>query len=181
MNMAMHETMNRATDGVARRCVLCLACLLVACAGCYSFRGGSPPAGVRTVTIPPSDDVSGFGRGTIRQDLTQLLTRKFRDDNSLRVVDASSADSRLETSIAGIRSERRNVSGNELETTRDITIDVKVTFDDNIKHRPIFKDRIFTGRSQFDIGQGAAGEDRAIRDALDQVTDEILLATVANW
>jgi hypothetical protein len=158
-----------------------IAALALAISGCYSFRGGSAPANIKTVAIPPAEDVSGYGRGTVRQELTTLLINRFRDDNTLRIADPASADSRLEVTITGIRSEQLNLSGNELETVRGIVIDTRVTFNDNGKRRPVYKDRTFTGRSQYNINRGTAGENEAISEALEKVSEAILLATVADW
>jgi hypothetical protein len=156
--------------------------LAVLAGGCYSFRGGSAPAHLRTVAIPQVEDVSGFGRGTIRQDMTQVLVRKFRDDNSLRVADPTASDSQLQVAITTIRTnERLNISGAELETVRGVIIEARATFNDNTKRREIYKDRTFVGRSQYNIASGTAGENNAIREAIEKVTDDILIATVADW
>src|SRR5688572_1649193 len=163
--------------------IIPLIAVLALVAGCYSFRGGSAPAHLATVMIPQVEDVSGSGRATMRQDLTQLLVRKFREDNSLRVVDDPSADSRLEVTISAVRDrERLAVSGQqELETVRGVTIEARATLRDNIKRRPLFSDRTFTGRSQYNIDAGITGETEAISKALDQLSTEILLEAVAGW
>lgn len=158
-----------------------LACWLLL-PGCYSFRGGAPPANLKTVTIPTVEDASGFGRATIRDDMTRELARKFREDNSLRVIDAADADSRLQVTITSIRNdERRNISTGELETVRGVTVAAQVTFVDNLKRSEVFTNRTFSGDAQYRIDEGAAGEERAIRTALDKITSEILLAAVADW
>jgi ABC-type uncharacterized transport system auxiliary subunit len=158
---------------------LALAALL---GGCYSFRGGSAPAHLSTVVIPQVEDNSGSGRATMRQDLTQLIARKFREDNSLRVVDDQNADARIEVTIITVRDrERLAVSGQEYETVRGVTIEARATFRDNVRRRPIYADRTFTGRSQYNIDQGVAGEADAIAKALDLLSTEILLESVAAW
>ena len=156
--------------------------VLSALAGCYSFRGGSAPAHLNSVMIPQVEDNSGSGRATMRQDLTQLLVRKFREDNSLRVVDDASADSRLDVTITVVRDrERLAVSGQELETVRGVTIEARATLRDNIKRRPLFNDRTFSARSQYNVDEGMAGETDAIARALDQLSTDILLEAVAGW
>lgn len=164
------------------RCpVLYIIVLMVLLPGCYTFRSGSVPAHLKTIAIPPVEDVSGFGRGNVREDFFITLTRRFRDDNSLRLVDPSSADSRLDVTITGIRTERLNLSGNELETVRGVVIDARATFNDNVQRRSMFKDRTFTGRAQYNISEGTAGENQAILDALDDLSEAILVATVEDW
>lgn len=149
--------------------------------GCYSFKGGSAPAHLNTITIPQVEDASGSGRATMRQDLTQLLVRKFREDNSLRVVEDASADSRLEVTITTVRDrERLGVSGQEFETVRGVAVEARVVFRDNVRRRAIFE-RSFSARNQYSIDQGSAGETDAIAKALDLLSNDILVAAVAQW
>lgn len=156
--------------------------LLLVLGGCYSFRGGSVPAHLKTITIPQVDDQSGYGRGTVSQDMRELLIRKFRDDNSLRVIDAATADSRLDVVITSIRTdERLAVSASDLETDRRVLIVARVTFEDNVKRRQIYKDRSFEGFSQYAISRGEEGRNDALRDALNKLTDLILQESVADW
>jgi hypothetical protein len=157
---------------------LCLAAL----SGCYSFKGGSTPPHLNTVIIPPAEDVSGFFKATVREDLTRELVRRFRDDNSLRVIDDPNADSRLDVTITSIRNnERRNIGTNELETVRGVVVVARASFIDNVKKREIFHDHSFQGEAQYDISQGEAGENEAIRTAITILTEKILNETVAGW
>jgi hypothetical protein len=158
--------------------VMCLAAL----AGCYSFKGGSTPPHLNTVNIPAVEDVSGFFKATVREDLSRELVRRFRDDNSLRVIDDPNADSRLDVTITSIRNnERRNIGTNELETVRGVVVVAKASFIDNVKKREIFHDHTFQGDAQYDISRGDAGENEAIRKAIDILTEKILNETVAGW
>ncbi len=181
----MPTIMKTGTYGTVVRRVLHSAPLLLLAmllTSCYSFKGGSAPAHLQTIVIPQVEDVSGFGRSTIRQDMTVELIQKFRDDNSLRVLDISETDSRLDVTITAIRNnERLAVSASERETVRGVIIQARVTFYDNIKRRPIYRDKTFQGTSSYNISQGVAGENEAILVALDELTTNILLETVANW
>ncbi len=151
-------------------------------AGCYSFRGGSVPPHLSTIVIPEIEDVSGYGDGTIRQDFTAFLIRRFREDNSLRVVEQAGADVRLEVTLSTLRDDiRLGVTGQELETDRGVIIEARVTFTDNVRRRPVYRDRQFVGRSQYAISSGLDGRRTAIRESLVRLTDDILLATVADW
>ncbi len=150
--------------------------------GCYSFRGQSVPAHLKTVGIPPVEDNSGYGRGTVRQDMTTELVRKFRDDNSLRVVDPTGADSRLDVTITSINDKGRlNVSASEYETVLEMVISARVTFTDNVKKRALVNGRDVTGRASYRVDQGEAGRVEAIRNALDKLTSQILLEVTSDW
>lgn len=151
-------------------------------AGCYSFRGGSAPAHLDTVVIPEVIDNSGSGRGTLRFDVTNRLIDRFRQDNSLRVIDDESADSRLEVAITLVRTDiRQGVSAADRETLRGVSIEAQATFFDNVKDRAIYERRRFAGTSTYDLAEGAAGEEEAIDEAVNLLTNEILLGTVAEW
>lgn len=151
-------------------------------AGCYSFRGGSVPAHLSSIAIPEPDDNSGYGDGTVRQDLRTRLINRFRDDNSLRVLDQSTTDARLEVAISILRDDvRLGINSQEFESDRGVLIEARVTFTDNVKRRPIYKDRSFVVRSQYPVSGGLESRKGAIRDALSKLVDEILVATVADW
>jgi len=157
-------------------------CVLSSCSSFYSCRGGSVPPHLSTIAIPVAEDLSGSGIGTLRQDLTNLLVRRFREDNSLRPADPSSADSRLDVTISAVRRDvRLAVSTGELESVREVVVDARVTFHDNVKKRDIFTDRTFTGRSQYQISGGVAAQNAAFNDALVKLTDQVLVSVVADW
>lgn len=150
-------------------------------AACYSFRGGSAPAHLDTVVIPEAVDNSGSGRGTLRFDVTNELIDRFRQDNSLRVIDDEQADSRLEVTITVVRTDIRQAVSDDRETVRGVSIEARVTFFDNVQDRAIYDRRLFAGTSTYDVNEGAAGEEEAIEEAIDLLTNEILLGTVAEW
>lgn len=150
--------------------------------GCYSFRQGSAIPHLKTVVIPTVNDNSGFGRSTVRFDLTNSLIDEFRSDNSMRVIDDPEADSRLEVTIVSIRTDlRRAVSSDERETVRGVAIEARATFVDNVKNTTVYENRPSRGESSYDLSEGSSGEERAINEALEALTNEILLATVADW
>jgi hypothetical protein len=174
------------TSEVNRTTMLLLALLLSTtiggCAGCYSTRQGTALPHLKTVYIQQVEDVSGSGRASVRQDLMQRLVQRFRDDNTLRVVDANGADSRIDVTIVTINDkERLNISSAELETTRRVTIEARATFTDNVKRKPVYSERIFRGEGQFNVNSGESGVNDAIRVAIDKVTNDILLESVAQW
>ena len=156
--------------------------MVVMCAGCYSFRGGSAPAHLKTVVIPQVEDNSGFGRSTIRFELTNELINRFRSDNSLRVIDDTEADSQLDVTITAIRNDiRRAVSSDDRESVRGVVVEVRATFYDNVKGKAIYDGQRFQGESSYDLSEGQSGEEEAIAEAIENLINEILLGTVADW
>ena len=162
--------------------LLALSATTWGCAGCYSFRQGTALPHLKTVYIPQVEDASGSGRATVRQDLMQRLVQRFRDDNTLRILDEPTADSRVDVTIVSINDkERLNISAAELETTRRVVIEARVTFTDNVKRKPVYSGRVFRGEGQFNVNQGESGVNDAIRVAIDKMTTDILLESVAQW
>lgn len=149
---------------------------------CYSFKGGAAPAHLRNIEVATTEDISGFSRPSVRQDFTQTLITAFRDDNSLKLTNSSTPDSRIETTLATIRTnERLSVSNAEFETTRLVVIEVRATFVDNVKKKNIFKEKFFTANSQYLISSGVTGENEAIKKVVNKITNDILLECVAAW
>jgi hypothetical protein len=139
-------------------------------------------AHLRTVVIPQVEDQSGASLPTVRLDIARVLSQKVRDDNSLKVIDNQNADSRLEVTVTSVNvNVKLSVSGAEIETVRGVQIDARSTFFDNVKRRAIYKDRVRTGRGSYNISQGQAGEAQALRDAINELTNQILNDTVADW
>jgi hypothetical protein len=156
--------------------------LVITAGGCsfYGFKFGSPPPHISSIYIPTVEDNSGYGRGTVRQELTEELINKFRDDNSLQVRSTREADSQLDVVITSIRSVRSNLSGESFESVRDVIIDVRATWVDNVKGGSIYE-QSFSGRGKYNLNQGAQGEQDAIEVALGDLTTQILDASVSMW
>ena len=129
---------------------------------CYSFKGGAAPAHLRNIEVATTEDISGFSRPSVRQDFTQTLITAFRDDNSLKLTNSSTPDSRI-------------------ETTRLVVMEVRATFVDNVKKKNIFKEKFFTANSQYLISSGVTGENEAIKKVINKITNDILLECVAAW
>ncbi len=169
------------TRTIATTIAICLMVIGTA-SGCYSFRGGSSPAHLESIVIPEVVDNSGSGRGELRFDLTNELVDRFREDGSLRVIDDQEADSRLEVTISVVRTDlRRGASQEDRETTRGVKIEVRATFYDNVRDRAIYERKLYAGESSYDISEGIDGEDAAIDEAVELLTTQVLLGTVAEW
>ncbi|MGA2297575.1 MAG: LPS assembly lipoprotein LptE [FCB group bacterium] len=163
---------------INNQCLICIL-VLVQLSGCYSFTGGSIPEHLKTLNIAPINDNSGFGDPRIRETLTQLLVNKFRSDHSYNLVDRNS-DARLNVVISSIRDTIMTVSPGQVEAERKATVQCDVEYFDAVKKLMIFK----KGFSAFGVYPSAsATTDRiiAINKALEQVSDDILLAVVSGW
>lgn len=111
--------------------------------GCnYSFTGASVPAHLKTVAIPIFEDRTGAGIFRLKEDITNVLTQKFIEDNSLQVAEKTSANSLIEGTITSASDSPSQIgAGDKGETvkTNRFTINVKVIFRDMINKKIIFE------------------------------------------
>ena len=150
------------------------------CTGCYSFRGGSVPADVKTIAVPVVNDQSGFGNATVREQCTTLLIQKFTRDNSVQVVDKTNADAVLEGTITGITNKTVAVGNNDRSSRQRIEVSIKVTLENLRKHKTIWE-KTFSNFAEYDPNGDATQRDQAITQAIGLITDDIVLETVSQW
>lgn len=161
---------------------LFIASLVINFTGCciYSFTGASVPEHLKTVAIPIADDRSGGAEPGLREKLTEVLTQKFIDDNTLQIADKSSANSILECTIISLTDAPAIVTAGEQIATRRITISVKVVNKDLVKRKSIFE-KTFSNYGDYPSGGSLDLRRSAIDEAIEKITQDILLDTVSGW
>jgi len=158
-----------------------LIAFLAAASGCsYSFTGSSVPAHLKTVHISLFDDRTGSGEPVVREDFTNRLIERFRQDNSLEVTDQSAADAELEGSIATFNDQPTVVAAGESVQKARITIGVKASFSDKKMKKTVYE-KTFTAWGEYQIGADPAVRKAAVTTAIEKLTEDILLATVSGW
>jgi hypothetical protein len=170
--------------------LLLLAGTLVGLSACsYSFTGASVPGHLKTIAIPNFADRTGSGEYDLSQKLTTTLTQKFIQDNTLAVGDRVNSNCILEGTVVTIDDSPTVVSNtggsqstSETITARRITISVNATFKDLVKKQTIFE-KNFSNYSDYILSKGdyTALRKKAIEDAIDKITEDILLGVVSNW
>src|SRR5579872_967792 len=148
--------------------------------GCYSFTGANLPAGIKSIAIPIATDNSGFSQANIRQDLTDQLVQKFTRDGSLQVRDRTASDALLDVTITSITDLPIGVSSGEQLTTKRVTISVSATYRDQKKQKT-FWDKSFQQTADYPISQSLDGQKTALKNALDKLTNDLLLGVLSNW
>lgn len=151
------------------------------CVGCpYSFSGASVPPHLRTIAIPYTEDKSGAAEPGLREKFTENLTKKFIDDNNLKITDKTRADAVLETIIASVSDANSVISGGETVTSRRITVYVQAVFRDMVKKKTVYEKQ-FSNYGDYASSSGREGRNDAIQKAIEKITDDILLETVSGW
>ncbi|HYF03495.1 MAG TPA: LPS assembly lipoprotein LptE [Patescibacteria group bacterium] len=149
--------------------------------GCYTFTGGnSLPEHLQTIYIPPVTDNTGLGTSQYRDAMGQFLVAKFRNDNSLRVVE-SGGDSRLTVTMASATEAAVSIRPGERERERRLTMALDVEFYDAVQRRQMWR-RTFTENQNYDVtGDPQRERDRAVRVILDRISDQVVISVISNW
>ncbi|MCK9281995.1 MAG: LPS assembly lipoprotein LptE [Melioribacteraceae bacterium] len=156
--------------------------LVISITACsYSFTGASVPSHLKTIAIPVFKDQSGSGEPEMSDLFTRKTVQKFVEDNTLRVTDRNNADAIIDCTIQSLNDAPAIVSGNETVTQRRLTITVKVIYRDMVKKVQIF-DRSFSNYGDYPVGGDITIVRRkAFEDAIDKISEDILLGVVSNW
>jgi hypothetical protein len=152
-----------------------------ALAGCsYSFTGSSVPQHLKTIRIGLFDDRTGSGEPALREQVTNRLIDRFRQDNSLDVTDQMSADCELEGAVAAFTDLPTVVAAGESVQRARITIGIQAVFRDQKLKKTVYE-KTFTAWGEYDIGADPTVRRAAITTAVDKATEDILLDTVSGW
>lgn len=163
-----------------RTALLIVHCsLFIGFFGCaYSFSGSSVPSHLKTVAIPLFEDQSGFGEPGLRENFTKRLIDLFINDNSLEVADRNTADSILEGSILAVADAPSVIAPGEQVSKRRINVTVHVVFQD-LKLRKKVWEKDFSNWGEYSMGIELRTV--ALTQALNKVTEDILIETVSGW
>lgn len=153
--------------------------LVASLTSCYSFRGGSVPDHLKTISISSVTDISGFGDATLREYATETMLQRFRSDNSLQLVDTE-GDAQLTPVLVRIQDQILNVQSSDLENQRRMIVAIEVEYVDAVKSRVVFK-RTFENFDAYDVSNATEDRERAARAAIDRIIDDVLLAVVSDW
>jgi len=148
-------------------------------AGCYSFTGGNVPDYLKDLYIATVNDNSGYGNPSYRSTLTENLINKFKNDSPFRLVERG-GDARLEVAISSISDQTTTVSPGELETERKINVNCEAIYYDRVKNKEIWK-KSFSNAQMYELAGAQTARDAAVNLALNQISDDILLAVVSGW
>ena len=109
----------------------------------------------------------------------ETLVRRFRNDNAFQLVD-DNGDARLTPVITRIQERIQNVQGGDVEGERRIVVTVEVEYVDAVKDRTVWK-KTFENFDVYDVNNAATDRPRAVREAIDRIVDDVLLAVVSDW
>jgi hypothetical protein len=116
----------------------------------------------------------------LREQVTNKLLERFRQDNSLQVVDRPRADAVLEGSIVSTLDEPYVVAQGEAVTKWRITVSVKASFQD-VRLKKTMWERQFSNFALYDASLGPVARQAGFTAAIDKVTEDIVNESVSGW
>jgi hypothetical protein len=151
--------------------------------GCsYSFTGSSVPKHLKSIYIPFCVDRSGSGEPNMADDFTTSLIDQFISDNSLSVSDnRQNSDAMLECTINSVPDAPTVIEGGENVSKRRVTINARVVYKDFVMKKTVF-DKSFSNFADYiNSGDVRSNKLEAIQNAIELITEDILLAVVSDW
>lgn len=146
----------------------------------YSFTGSSVPPHLKTVAIPLFNDESGFGEPNLREKFTNKLIEKILSDNSLQIGEKATSDAELQGNITAVKDEPAVVNPGETVSKRKVTITISASFYDKVKKKKMWE-KSFSDWGNYETGSGIAERTNALKEAMEKITENILLETVSGW
>jgi hypothetical protein len=152
------------------------------CSGCmYSFTGASVPQHWTSIAIPLFDDESNYGQPSLRENLTNMMTEKVQRDNTLRLADQSAAVVEMRGVITSVLPDQPITVTQGAQASRlQIRLTVKVTLIDKSINKDVWS-KNFSANGDYSADAGLAGRESGLRQAMENMTDDILLETVSAW
>ncbi|MBE0643751.1 MAG: hypothetical protein IH600_06695 [Bacteroidetes bacterium] len=150
--------------------------------GCaYSFTGASVPAHWKSIAVPLFDDESNFGQPSLREDLTNMLIQKFQQDNTLQLADRQSANVELRGAIISIIADQPIAVAQGAQASRlQISLKTRVKLIDHVTNKEVWS-KDFTATGDYTAASGQSGREEGLTQAMENMTDDLLLETVSAW
>jgi hypothetical protein len=158
--------------------ILNFSFLIFLCGCAYSYTGSSVPKHLKTIAIPLFEDQSGFGEPGLKENFTKSLIDLFVNDNSLQIAERNTADSILEGSIVTVQDAPSVIAPGEQVSKRRVNITVHVVYQD-LKLRKKVWEKDFSNWGEYSAGSETRTV--ALTQAVNKVTEDILIETVSGW
>ncbi|NIM19904.1 MAG: hypothetical protein GTO51_06620 [Candidatus Latescibacteria bacterium] len=149
--------------------------------GCWYSTTSRTAKGIKSIAVPfftnkttePSLEIS----------VTEKIIQNLVDDNTLKVMDEDDADAILEGDIVEFRnlpfSFNRDLNAEEYH----VVVSVQVSLFNRRLNEPIWKDKRIQGDGSYflEVSEEGLSFEDALKEAIDEITDQILNLTVQDW
>lgn len=160
---------------------LSIALLATACSVSYKFNGASIDyTKVKTIQIADFPIRSSYVWGPMASIFNNDLKDKFADHTRLSQVKRN-GDLKIEGEITQYSQRNKSVSAEGYSAQTELSMTVNVRFTNNTNHKEDFE-RQFTATSTYETTQSLNSvQEELVTQMVDDITDQIFNATVANW
>ena len=161
--------------------LLLLALILSACTISYRFNGASIDyTTTKTIQIDNFPIRSAYVWAPMEAMFYNTLTDVYNNKTKLQVLKRG-GDLSLAGEITEYSQLNKSISSDGYSAQTQLKITVNVRFVNNTKHEEDFE-RQFSATAEYDSSQQlAAVQEQLVQEILDDITDQIFNATVANW
>lgn len=160
--------------------LVAMTLVLVTACGIYSFSGTSIQADVKTVTINYFEYKALRVNPSLSNDITESLKDKFRKMTRLEQVELD-GDLEIAGEVTGYDIRATAVTAEEVAAQNRLTVSVKIVFT-NRKYPEEDFEKSFSAYADYPSERSLDEvEAELCEQIVDQLTEDILNATVANW
>jgi hypothetical protein len=157
--------------------VLC-ACT---CSSCYTFTGASVPPHWNSIFVPLFEDESSYGQPALREKITNLFLEKLQRDNTLKLGDRGTASVELRGKITSVIADQpiAITQGAQASQLR-VEVKLSVVLYDNVLKKQAWA-KTFSAPGDYAAGGGLAAREAGLQQAIEKLTDDLLLETISAW
>ena len=161
--------------------LLTILTLLTACSIRYSFNGSSINYDVvKTISIDKFPIRSAYVWSPMEAMFYNTLTDAYNNKTKLQVLKRG-GDLQLSGEITEYSQLNKSISSDGYAAQTQLKMTVNVRFTNNSNHDEDFEKQ-FSATAEFDSSQQlTAVQEQLVQEILDDITDQIFNATVANW
>jgi len=160
--------------------VILLVMLSLKSCGIYSFSGTSIQPDVKTVTIDYFEYKALKVNPTLSNELTEALKDKFRKMTRLEQVDVD-GDLEIAGEVTGYDVRATAITSNDVAAQNRLTVTVKIAYT-NRKYPEEDFEKSFSAYQDYDSMTSLDAVESTLCEAIvEQLAEDILNATVANW
>ena len=172
--------MTRMSNIFAKALSFVAVILCVTSCGIYTFSGTSIQPDVKSVTINYFEYKALRVNPSLSNDLTEALKDKFKKMTRLEQVDMD-GDLEIVGEVTGYDTRATAVTAQEEAAKNRLTVSVKISFTNRLYPEEDFE-KSFSAYADYDSMQSLdAVEGTLCEEIIEQLVEDILNATVANW
>lgn len=161
--------------------LIVVAIVATACSVSYKFNGASIDYNkVKTIQIADFPIRASYVWGPMASIFNNELKDKFANHTRLSQVKRN-GDLKIEGEITQYSQRNKSVSAEGYSAQTELSMTVNVRFTNNTNHKEDFEQQ-FTATSSYETTQSLSSvQEELVTQMVEDITDQIFNATVANW